>query len=85
MMNIEAIDALVDAKFAHERAREILYFGDERPVERVYEPLNLERFEKVRRTLGKAQARPVKIGNIVNRSFEYRGCVFLCTQIGDAE
>lgn len=83
MMNVEAIDSMVDAKFAYEQARERLYYGLERPVDRVYEPLNFERFERVRRTLGATNVRPVKIGNIVNRSFEYRGCVFLCTQVGE--
>lgn len=83
MMNTRAIDALIDAKFEYERARELLYFGDERPVDRVYEAVNLDRFERIRKTLGKAQATPVRIGKVINRSFEYRGCVFLCTQIGD--
>ena len=85
MMNVRAIDQLVDAKFEYEKAREVLYYGGERPVDRVYEAMNLDRFERVRKTLGKAQVKPVRIGNIVNRSFEYRGCVFLCTQMGDAE
>lgn len=85
MMNVKAIDELIDAKFAFEQARESLYYGSDKPVDKVYEALNLDRFEKVRKTLGRSQVRPVKIGNIVNRSFEYRGCVFLCTQMGDAE
>lgn len=84
-MNVQAIDAMVEAKFAYEQARENLYFGSDRPIDRVYEALNLDRFEKIRRTLGKTNVRPVRIGNIVNRSFEYNGCVFLCTQMGDSE
>lgn len=85
MITITEIDEMIEAKFAYEEARERLYFGDVRPIDRVYEPLNFERFEKVRRVLGKTNVHPVRIGNIVNRSFEYGGCVFLCTQVGEEQ
>ena len=82
MITTTAIEEMIDAKFALEEARERLYHGAMRPVNRVYESLDLDRFEKVRRALGVTSVNPAQVRDKVVRSFEYGGCVFYCTQTG---
>ena len=81
MITVTAIEEMIDAKFALEEARERLYHGMH-AVNRVYESLDLDRFEKVRRTLGVTSVHPAQVGDKLVRSFEYSGCVFFCTQTG---
>lgn len=82
MMSVKAVDALVEAKFAYEQAREGLYYGRDGAPENVYEALDAAKFDKVARTLGIRPSHSERNGVQVWQ-FEYRGCVFIRTQLGE--